>query len=58
MSALPPKADIAKRAGNVRFVPKADITNMKASQTAKPSVDEARGRDGTISTWSDSNGAL
>jgi len=38
--------------------PKADITNMKASQTAKPSVDEARGRDGTISNWSDSNGAL
>src|SRR6516225_3824148 len=25
MSALPPKADIAERDGNVRFVPKADI---------------------------------
>jgi hypothetical protein len=25
MSALPPKADIAERDGNVRFVPKADM---------------------------------
>jgi hypothetical protein len=25
MSALPPKADVAKRRGDVRFVPKADI---------------------------------
>jgi hypothetical protein len=25
MSALPPKADIVQRSGNVRFVPKADI---------------------------------
>ena len=25
MSALPPKADIVQRIGNVRFVPKADI---------------------------------
>jgi hypothetical protein len=32
MSALPPKADIAEREGNVRFVPKADIgTAKKAS---------------------------
>jgi hypothetical protein len=26
MSALPPKADIVQHGGNVRFVPKADIT--------------------------------
>jgi hypothetical protein len=28
MSALPPKADIAERDGNVRFVPKADISQL------------------------------
>jgi hypothetical protein len=27
MSALPPKADIVRRGGNVRFVPEADIAN-------------------------------
>jgi hypothetical protein len=27
MSALPPKADIVQRAGNVRFVPIADIAD-------------------------------
>jgi hypothetical protein len=29
MSALPPKADIDKRDGNVRFVPKADIAGCQ-----------------------------
>jgi hypothetical protein len=29
MSALPPKADIAKRRWDVRFVPKADITRRR-----------------------------
>jgi hypothetical protein len=28
MSALPPKADIAERNWDVRFVPKGDITNL------------------------------
>jgi hypothetical protein len=28
MSALPPKADIARHGGNVRFVPKADIASL------------------------------
>jgi hypothetical protein len=28
MSALPPKADIAKRSWDVRFVPKADISHL------------------------------
>jgi hypothetical protein len=28
MSALPPKADIVQRGGNVRFLPKADIAKL------------------------------
>jgi hypothetical protein len=28
MSALPPKADIVQHGGNVRFVPKADISRL------------------------------
>ena len=28
MSALPPKADIGQRGGNVRFVPEADIHQL------------------------------
>src|SRR5260221_9398738 len=32
MSALPPKADIDRRLGNVRFVPIADIGNSSAQQ--------------------------
>ena len=31
MSALPPKADIGSQARNVRFVPKADIGQVRAS---------------------------
>ena len=32
MSALPPKADIGTRPGNVRFVPKADIPHLLTKQ--------------------------
>jgi hypothetical protein len=31
MSALPPKADIDERNGDVRFVPKADVSNRSKS---------------------------
>jgi hypothetical protein len=34
MSALPPKADIAKRRWDVRFVPKADYSPLTALQIA------------------------
>jgi hypothetical protein len=30
MSALPPKADIVQHSGDVRFVPKGDITRLQA----------------------------
>jgi len=29
MSALPPKADITQQGSNVRFVPKAEVGNLK-----------------------------
>jgi hypothetical protein len=44
MSALPPKADIASRQFDVCFVPIADITHMRASQTAKPPALSVSGR--------------
>jgi hypothetical protein len=35
MSALPPKADIAERDGDVRFVPKADISDWSHRSRAE-----------------------
>jgi hypothetical protein len=36
MSALPPKADIVRHGGNVRFVPKAETTNgLHGDRTTK-----------------------
>ena len=35
MSALPPKADIAERARDVRFVPKADIARAGGSASSR-----------------------
>src|SRR5215467_2922934 len=49
MSALPPKADIETQSRDVRFVPKADITNSISScalsPASSPSVDKAAVRD-------------
>ena len=43
MSALPPIADIRQRSGDVRFVPKADITLIpKTAYSAMPIQDMAR----------------
>jgi len=36
MSALPPKADITKRDGHVRFVPKADISLTNGGVLTRP----------------------
>jgi hypothetical protein len=41
MSALPPKADIARRQLNVRFVPKADIEPLIRSARRRWSVESA-----------------
>jgi len=41
MSALPPKADIAERDWNVRFVPKADIMRCSKTLFDYPSLIEA-----------------
>ena len=46
LSALPPKADIDRRLGNVRLVPKADISHTKAFRISisGTSYDDARAR--------------
>jgi hypothetical protein len=42
MSALPPKADIAKRRWDVRFVPKADIAERDNDVRFVPKADIGR----------------
>jgi hypothetical protein len=53
MSALPPKADIAERDWDVRFVPKAEVAVIRSVDLiVQPGAKDAVGEMGVSGSWS------